>query len=54
MEKRENDFNVVVTGDFNFPERIVKWISSDEGIFADASEGIMSEKVAFQIHRYDK
>ena len=29
------NYNLTLAGDFNFPERVVKWIESDDGIYAD-------------------
>ena len=43
------DLSIILTGDFNFPERVVSWISSEEGVIADAKEGSSEEKTAFKL-----
>ena len=48
LGSREKDYHITLLGDFNFPERIVKWIKIAEGTFADAPEGTTGEKLAFQ------
>ena len=42
-------YTTTVAGDFNFPDRIVEWIPSNDGVFAVAKEGVTDEKMAFQI-----
>ena len=41
--------DIISAGDFNFPLRIVDWVSGDEGLFADYVEGASDEKQGFQL-----
>ena len=41
------DYNVVVSGDFNFPEHVVEWNISKEGVFPNQKVGSSDEKIAF-------
>ena len=41
--------NLILAGDLNFPPRIVLWVNSDSGIFADQKEGYSNEKIAFKM-----
>ena len=41
-------YDLILAGDLNFPTRIVKWVHSDSGIFADPKQGYSREKIAFQ------
>ena len=41
--------NIILSGGFNFPPRIINWVSSDEGLFADYVEGESDEKQGFQL-----
>ena len=40
---------IILAGDFNFPPRVVEWIKTDDGIFADTQEGVTDEKEGFKI-----
>ena len=48
LELNKN-LDTILAGDFNFPPRIVNWVSSDEGLFADYIEGESDEKHGFQL-----
>ena len=40
---------MILAGDFNLPPRIVKWVYSDEGLFANYVEGESDEKQGFHL-----
>ena len=48
LELNKN-LDIILAGDFNFPRRIVDWVSSDEGLFADYVEGESDEKQGFKL-----
>ena len=48
LELNKN-MDTILAGDFNFPPRIVDWVPSDEGLFADYVEGESDEKQGFQL-----
>ena len=37
---------MILCGDFNFPEEIVKWVDTEDGLIADPSAGNDQRKVA--------
>ena len=49
LQNKDSNYGITLAGDFNFPLRVVEWIKSDAGIFADAKEGTTDEKAAFQV-----
>ena len=49
LQRDNPHYAFTLTGDFNFPPRVVQWIKTPEGIFADFKEGDTDEKAAFQI-----
>ena len=42
-------FKVILSGDFNFPKEVVRWIRTDDGIIGDASPGNDQRKQAYTI-----
>ena len=45
--EKANPMGVIFTGDLNFPEDIVEWVISDDGLLANRKPGINATKFAF-------
>ena len=49
LRETNPDYKIVLTGDFNFNSKIVKWIRTEEGLCPDASEGHTDLHRGFQL-----
>jgi len=46
-QERDTPMDIILTGDFNFPNDTVEWVSSDDGLLADRKQGRTNTNAAF-------
>ena len=49
LKDRENNYDIALTGDFNFNPTVVTWVKSADGLFPDIRTGSTEEKLGFQL-----
>ena len=49
LRANKPQYKVIFCGDFNFPEVIVRWVSTEDGLIADPIAGNDRRKLAFDI-----
>ena len=48
IRREKPDFKIILTGDFNFPKDVVKWIRTEDGVIGDAQKGRSVQKDAYR------